>query len=95
MYQIFTMLFFRFACESDEVAEKMLSAGKMWYKMHKIINTVPFQEKYKSIMDKVYSFCSFLYFNKLPFLFLRFSVKSELFSFLCDFCSLDQIQNSI
>ena len=89
------MLFFRFACESDEVAEKMLSAGKMWYKMHKIINTVPFQEKYKSIMDKVYSFCLFLYFNKLPFLLKSFSVNRALFSLLCDSCSLDQIQNPI
>jgi len=43
----------RFACESDEVAKKLLDAGKMWYKMHKIINTVPFHEKYMDIMDKV------------------------------------------
>jgi len=43
----------RFACESNEVAEKLLDAGKMWYKMHKIINTVPFHDKYVNIMDKV------------------------------------------
>jgi len=43
----------RAACESPISASNYLQAAKMWYKMHKIIKVVPFQEKYQNIMVSV------------------------------------------
>merc|ERR1711997_1288723 len=43
----------RAACESPVSAGNHLQAAKMWYKMHKIIKVVPFQEKYQNIMVSV------------------------------------------
>lgn len=43
----------RAACESPISASNYLQAAKMWYKMHKLIKVVPFQEKYQSIMLSV------------------------------------------
>merc|ERR1711973_766499 len=43
----------RAACESPVSAGNYLQAAKMWYKMHKIIKVVPFQEKYQNIMVSV------------------------------------------
>merc|ERR1719264_2290937 len=43
----------RAACESPISAGNYLQAAKMWYKMHKIIKVVPFQEKYQNIMVSV------------------------------------------
>merc|ERR1712106_587678 len=43
----------RAACESPISAGNYLQAAKMWYKMHKIIKVVPFQEKYQTIMVSV------------------------------------------
>ena len=43
----------RAACESPISAKNYLSAAKMWYKMHKIIKVVPFEEKYQNIMVSV------------------------------------------
>jgi len=43
----------RAACESPVSAGSYLQAAKMWYKMHKIIKVVPFQEKYQNIMVSV------------------------------------------
>merc|ERR1712168_418591 len=36
----------RAACESPVSADNYLAAAKMWYKMHKLIQAVPFSEKY-------------------------------------------------
>jgi len=41
----------RAACESPISAGNYLQAAKMWYKMHKIIKVIPFQEKYQNIMS--------------------------------------------
>merc|ERR1712212_913411 len=43
----------RAACESPISAANYLQAGKMWYKMHKIIKAIPFEEKYQGIMVAV------------------------------------------
>jgi len=43
----------RAACESPISAGNYLTAAKLWYKMHKIIKVVPFQEKYQTIMVSV------------------------------------------
>merc|ERR1712168_1398582 len=43
----------RAACESPLSADRFVQAGKMWYKMHSLIQAVPFNEKYNHIMDKV------------------------------------------
>jgi len=43
----------RAACESPISAGNYLQAAKMWYKMHKIIKVIPFQEKYQNIMVSV------------------------------------------
>merc|ERR1711971_400963 len=45
----------RAACESPVAADNYLAAAKMWYKMHKLIQAVPFNEKYTVIMETVYS----------------------------------------
>merc|ERR1719474_2050732 len=43
----------RAACESPVSADRFVQAGKMWYKMHSIIQAVPFNHKYHHIMEKV------------------------------------------
>merc|ERR1712014_39792 len=43
----------RSACESPISAANYLQAAKMWYKMHKLIKAIPFQEKYQNIMVSV------------------------------------------
>merc|ERR1712051_608398 len=35
-------------------ADNYLSAAKMWYKMHKLIQAVPFSEKYNVVMETLY-----------------------------------------
>merc|ERR1711946_25672 len=45
----------RAACESPVAADNYLAAAKMWYKMHKLIQAVPFNEKYTVIMETVSS----------------------------------------
>merc|ERR1712027_191978 len=45
----------RAACESPVAADNYLAAAKMWYKMHKLIQAVPFSEKYNVIMETLYS----------------------------------------
>merc|ERR1719394_1150824 len=40
----------RAACESPVAADNYLAAAKMWYKMHKLIQAVPFSENYNVIM---------------------------------------------
>jgi len=41
----------RTACEDPYLASDYLTAAKMWYKMHKLLNSVvPFDEKYSKIM---------------------------------------------
>merc|ERR1711970_1312528 len=37
----------RSACESPISAANYLQAAKMWYKMHKLIKAIPFEEKYQ------------------------------------------------
>merc|ERR1719150_2290899 len=44
----------RAACESPVAADNYLAAAKMWYKMHKLIQAVPFSEKYSVIMETLY-----------------------------------------
>merc|ERR1712002_100419 len=44
----------RAACDSPVSADNYLAAAKMWYKMHKIIQAVPFTAKYQTIMETVY-----------------------------------------
>ena len=44
----------RAACESPVAADNYLAAAKMWYKMHKLIQAVPFSEKYNVIMETLY-----------------------------------------
>ena len=44
----------RAACESPVAADNYLSAAKMWYKMHKLIQAVPFSEKYNVVMETLY-----------------------------------------
>merc|ERR1712168_373790 len=43
----------RAACENPTMADNCLSAAKLWYKMHKIINVVPFDSDMKPIMVHV------------------------------------------
>jgi len=43
----------RSACESPVSAQKFLQASKLWYKLHKVLQVVPFNSKYVHIMDKV------------------------------------------
>jgi len=43
----------RTACEDPYLASDYLTAAKMWYKMHKILKVVPFQDKYAKIMYAV------------------------------------------
>merc|ERR1712128_15643 len=43
----------RAACQKPEMADNYLSAAKLWYKMHKIINVIPFNVDMKSIMIHV------------------------------------------
>jgi hypothetical protein len=43
----------RSACESPISASNYLQAAKMWYKMHKLIKAIPFEEKYQTIMVSV------------------------------------------
>merc|ERR1711936_53128 len=45
----------RSACESPESARDLLSAAKMWKKMHAIINAVPYSDKYTELVEAVYS----------------------------------------
>merc|ERR1711992_494485 len=40
-------------CESPEVGSQYLAAAKLWYKMHKIINAVPYSEKYTKVVDSL------------------------------------------
>merc|ERR1712117_743369 len=44
----------RAACESPVAADNYLAAAKMWYKMHKLIQAIPFNAKYQTIMETVY-----------------------------------------
>merc|ERR1711910_76026 len=44
----------RSACESPESAKDLLSAAKMWKKMHAIINAVPYSDKYTELVEAVY-----------------------------------------
>merc|ERR1712165_65101 len=41
----------RAVCESPEVGSQYLAAAKLWYKTHKIINAVPYSEKYTKVVD--------------------------------------------
>merc|ERR1711994_273706 len=43
----------RAVCESPEVGSQYLAAAKLWYKMHKIINAVPYSEKYTKVVDSL------------------------------------------
>lgn len=43
----------RTACEDPEAATNYLTAAKMWHKMHKLMQVVPFNEGYVSIMNAV------------------------------------------
>merc|ERR1712088_492705 len=40
--------------EAPVAADNYLSAAKMWYKMHKLIQAVPFSEKYNVVMETLY-----------------------------------------
>jgi len=41
----------RAACESSSDTKTLLYAAKLWYKMHQVIEVVPFNEKYIEVMD--------------------------------------------
>merc|ERR1711974_162486 len=43
----------RAVCESPEVGSDYLAAAKLWYKMHKIINAVPYSEKYTKVVESL------------------------------------------
>ena len=43
----------RAVCESPEVGSQYLAAAKLWYKMHKIINAVPYSEKYTKVVESL------------------------------------------
>jgi len=43
----------RTACEDPKTAADYLTAAKMWYKIHKLVKFVPFQENYVDIMNRV------------------------------------------
>merc|ERR1712088_612977 len=43
----------RAVCESPEVSSQYLAAAKLWYKMHKIINAVPYSEKYTKVVESL------------------------------------------
>merc|ERR1711997_317289 len=43
----------RAVCESPEVGSRYLAAAKLWYKMHKIINAVPYSEKYTKVVESL------------------------------------------
>jgi len=45
----------RAACESPVEADNYLAAAKLWYKMSKLIKAVPFNDRYTSIMETVYT----------------------------------------
>ena len=45
----------RAVCESPEVSSQYLAAAKLWYKMHKIINAVPYSEKYTTVVEALNS----------------------------------------
>ena len=49
----YLLIFNRAACESTENASDFLTAAKLWYKMHKIIKAVPFNEKYNKVIEVV------------------------------------------
>merc|ERR1719297_349140 len=44
----------RAACDSPVAADNYLAAAKLWYKMHKLIQAVPFNTKYTAIMETIY-----------------------------------------
>merc|ERR1711933_699691 len=41
-------------CVARAACESPLAAAKMWYKMHKLIQAVPFSEKYNVVMETLY-----------------------------------------
>merc|ERR1711997_536982 len=43
----------RAVCESPEVGSQYRAAAKLWYKMHKIINAVPYSEKYTNVVESL------------------------------------------
>lgn len=43
----------RTACEDPAVASTYLTAAKMWHKMHKLVNVLPFNDGYVSVMNAV------------------------------------------
>jgi len=43
----------RSACEDPKTATDYLTAAKMWYKMHKLMKVVPFNDSYYSVMNAV------------------------------------------
>merc|ERR1712168_378794 len=43
----------RAACERPYESKQLLSASKMWYNIHKVLNVVPFDSEMKPIMDHV------------------------------------------
>jgi len=43
----------RTACEDPKLAKKYLMAGKMWNNMHKMLDVVPFSNKYVEVMSSV------------------------------------------
>ena len=43
----------RSACEDPKTAADYLTAAKMWYKMHKLMKVVPFNDGYVNVMNAV------------------------------------------
>ena len=43
----------RATCESPDVSGDYLKAAKLWYKMHKIMDVIPYNEKYTSLVNSL------------------------------------------
>ena len=48
---IFKYFVTRATCESPKVASDYLKAAKLWYKMHQVLEVVPYNEKYSGLVS--------------------------------------------
>lgn len=46
-------LVYRATCESPDVSGDYLKAAKLWYKMHKMLDVVPYNEKYNGLVNSL------------------------------------------
>ena len=48
---IYMFPYFRASCESPSVAGDYLRAAKAWHKLHLLVDSVPYSEKYTSLIE--------------------------------------------